>query len=135
MALSQVYEDLLGTGLNRTIEYGTCLLSLCSSFAALEQHRHPLIELTCQTEPVVLDLDRVTSLGLATSELAFTDDGVGFTGHSAGKRHGVGLVMRLIEQIGGSAAVPSDLGTEWTLKFPTSRDLKVPGDARVGSAR
>jgi two-component sensor histidine kinase/CheY-like chemotaxis protein len=161
MALSQVYEHLLGTGLSRTIEFSTYLSSLCSNFAALERHLHPLVELTCQTEPVVLDLDRVTSLGLVISELmansyahafpggkgsisvrlspghtgdettlVFADDGVGFSEHSPHKRHGVGLVMRLIEQIGGSAAVRSDHGTEWTLKFPTSRVPKASDDTR-----
>ena len=165
MAVSQVYEHLLGTGLSRTIEFSTYLSSLCSSFEALERHQHPLVELTCQTEPVVLDLDRVTSLGFVISELiansyahafpdgkglirvrlfpglsgdettlVFADNGVGFAELAPDERHGVGLVKRLMEQIGGSAAVRSDHGTEWTLKFPTSRNSRAD-DTRVGSAR
>jgi two-component sensor histidine kinase len=166
MALSQVNEHRLGTGLSRTIEFSTYLSSLCSSFAALERHQHPLVELTCQTKPVVLDLDRVTSLGLVISELiansyahalpggkgsirvqvspghsddettlVFADDGAGFPELRPDKRHGVGLVMRLMEQIGGSTAVHSNHCKEWTLKFPTSRNSKASDDTRFGSAR
>jgi two-component sensor histidine kinase/CheY-like chemotaxis protein len=50
--------------------------------------------------------------------IIFADDGVGFveTGNSA--RHGLQLVRRLMEQVGGSATLRSDHGSEWTLKFP-----------------
>src|SRR5580698_6389008 len=48
----------------------------------------------------------------------FLDDGVGFKSTSHGKRRGLGLVKRLMEQIGGTAEVLSDRGTAWTLKFP-----------------
>ena len=50
--------------------------------------------------------------------IIFSDDGVGFADKGDGGRHGLGLVSRLMEQIGGSSAVRSDHGTEWTLKFP-----------------
>jgi two-component sensor histidine kinase/CheY-like chemotaxis protein len=50
--------------------------------------------------------------------LTFSDDGVGFADKGDGARRGLGLVSRLMEQIGGSSAVRSDHGTEWTLKFP-----------------
>ena len=74
--------------------------------------------------------------GLSGDEttLVFADNGVGFTGLALTSGTGSGLVKRLIEQIGGSAAVRSDLGTEWTLKFPTSRNSRAD-DTRVGSAR
>jgi two-component sensor histidine kinase/ActR/RegA family two-component response regulator len=154
MALAQVYDHLLGTGLSRTIDFGAYLSSLCSNFEALEGIRHPNITLRCHVEPVVLDLDSVTALGLVVTELIansyghafpggvgtisvslalaasrdeavviFADDGTGFTEAGQSKRHGLGLVRRLLEQVNGSAAVTSDHGTEWTLKFPVP---KVP---------
>jgi two-component sensor histidine kinase/CheY-like chemotaxis protein len=149
MTLAKVYDHLLGTGLKRTIDFGGYLSSLCSSFAALEEEQHRNIGLTCHGEPVVLDLDTVTALGLAVAELisnsyvhafpggagtiavslhrgesggkaiiTFVDDGIGFRESGDGKRHGLGLVKRLMQQVGGTADCRSDHGTEWTLTFP-----------------
>jgi two-component sensor histidine kinase/CheY-like chemotaxis protein len=50
--------------------------------------------------------------------IVFADDGIGFTEKDDSKRHGVGLVKRLMEQVDGSAELRSDHGTIWTLKFP-----------------
>jgi two-component sensor histidine kinase len=50
--------------------------------------------------------------------IIFADNGVGFSEASDSKRHGLGLVRRLMQQVGGSAALRSDHGSEWTLKFP-----------------
>ena len=46
------------------------------------------------------------------------DDGAGFDPKSESKRHGLGLVRRLIEQVRGTITVHSDRGTLWTIKFP-----------------
>ncbi len=149
MALSQVYDHLLGSGLSQTIQFGQYLSSLCSDLTALERVQHPNIRCTCRSESILLDLDTVTAMGMVVAELiansfdhAFSDgtgsihvslsadragdganlviddDGSGFvdTGHS--KRNGLGLVRRLMEQIGGTATLCSDHGTEWTLKIP-----------------
>jgi len=149
MTLAQVYDHLLGTGLSRTIDFGKYLSSLCSSLQAMENVHCPGVDLTCQCEPMILDLDTVTALGLVISEwisnsyahafpdgtgsitismrqdeaggvatLISRDDGVGFSERGGSKRHGLGLVKRLIEQVGGSAVLRSDHGTEWTLTFP-----------------
>ncbi len=150
MTLAQVYDHLLSTGLNKTIDFGAYLTSLCSSFGSLEDQQHHNIRLTCQTQPVILDLDSVTALGLVIAELisnsylhafpggsgtikvsllagklgevatlTFADDGVGFTAKGDSKRHGLGLVKRLMQQVSGSAELDSDHGTVWTLKFPS----------------
>jgi two-component sensor histidine kinase/CheY-like chemotaxis protein len=50
--------------------------------------------------------------------LDFADDGVGFPPQAERKRHGIGLVKRLMAQINGEATFQSDRGTTWTLKFP-----------------
>ena len=157
MTLAQVYDHLLGTGLSRTIEFGKYLSSPCGEFPAMENDHSADIEMTCQCEPVTLDLDSVTALGLVVSELVansyahafpsgegsinvslslsqsgkdatiiFADDGVGFSDTGDSARHGLQLVRRLMEQVGGSATLRSDHGTEWTLAFP------VPTSASVG---
>ena len=99
--------------------------------------------------PLPLDLDSVTSLGIVVSEiisnaylhafpgrpgkirvtlkrspmgatLTISDDGIGFVEPPSSKRHGLGLVRRLMEQIGGTVSVLSKQRTEWTLSFPIS---------------
>jgi two-component sensor histidine kinase/putative methionine-R-sulfoxide reductase with GAF domain len=101
------------------------------------------------SRPLPLDMDAVTTLGIIASELisnaylhAFPDragkihvslkqsatdavltigdDGIGFVESASSKRHGLGLVRRLIEQVGGAVRVDSHPGTEWTLGFPTA---------------
>jgi two-component sensor histidine kinase/DNA-binding response OmpR family regulator len=158
MALAQVYDHLLGTGLSRTIDFGKYLSSLCASFEDLQNGEHPNVALTCQCEPVMLDLDTVTALGLVTSELiansyahafphgtgsisvalspsqsgdeamvVFGDDGVGFIEAGDSTRHGLQLVRRLMEQVGGTATVHSVHGTKWALTFPVPKDPPVGG--------
>jgi two-component sensor histidine kinase len=96
-----------------------------------------------------LDLDSVTALGIVIAEtvsnayvhafrsragsirislandnthaiLTISDDGIGFVEPPLSKRHGLGLVRRLMEQIEGTARVVSDHGTKWTFTFPTA---------------
>ncbi len=149
MTLAQVYDHLLGSGLSRTIDFGAYLSSLCASLESLQQDKQPGVTLTIRAERVILDLDCVTALGLATSELisnsydhAFpggsgsisvtlsgrapadkgvivvADSGGGFTEAADSRRHGVGLVRRLMQQVGGSATLQADGGAQWTLEFP-----------------
>ena len=147
-ALGQVYDHLLGSGMSRTIDFGAYLKTLSASLAEIEIARRGAIELVCETESLVLDLDTATSLGLVVAELvsnsyehAFrdgtgtinvslrarhaetpalltvSDSGSGFEGRGESKRHGLGLVRRLMEQVGGAAEVRSDNGTIWSLRF------------------
>jgi two-component sensor histidine kinase len=51
--------------------------------------------------------------------MTIRDNGEGFTAKAEGKRQGLGLVRRLIEQVRGTAVVDSDHGTIWTIRFPT----------------
>lgn len=50
--------------------------------------------------------------------MTIRDDGPGFTPSGTSKRHGLGLVHRLVEQLGGTAMVAFDHGTVWTIRFP-----------------
>lgn len=59
--------------------------------------------------------------------LTIEDDGVGFVPVAESSRRGVGLVRRLMEQIGGTLELNSLAGTLWTLSFPVApMEVKVP---------
>jgi two-component sensor histidine kinase len=53
--------------------------------------------------------------------MTISDDGTGFLAKAESKRHGLGLVRRLVEQVRGSAIINSDHGTIWTIKIPVER--------------
>jgi two-component sensor histidine kinase len=53
--------------------------------------------------------------------LIISDDGIGFQAGIENKRHGLGLVRRLVEQVRGSAIVDSRHGTVWTISIPIER--------------
>lgn len=148
MTLAQVYDHLLGSEMSRSIDFGDYLKSLCVSLQDLQRGQNPEITVTCRTEPMILDLDTVTALGIVVAELvsnaylhafadgkgiikillrrgddshmilSVSDDGVGFEESGESKRHGLGLVRRLVQQVRGTALVQSHHGTNWTLSFP-----------------
>jgi two-component sensor histidine kinase len=60
-----------------------------------------------------------------TAIMTISDDGTGFLAKAGSKRHGLGLVRRLVEQIRGSASVDSGHGTIWTVKIPIERAVLV----------
>jgi len=157
MSLAKIYDHLLGNGLSRTIDFDRYLRSLCESLGDFQEARKFGVALTCdgESEPLLLDLDSVTALGIVVAEivsnaylhafperagaihvslkrsptgavLTIGDDGIGFVEPPSSKRHGLGLVRRLMEQIGGVVRVVSDRGTKWTLAFPTIADGPVP---------
>ena len=157
MSLAKIYDHLLGNGLSRTIDFDRYLRSLCESLGDFQEVREFGVALTCNgdAEPLLLDLDSVTALGIVVAEivsnaylhafperagaihvdlkrthdgavLMIGDNGIGFVEPSSSKRHGLGLVRRLMQQIGGVVRVVSDRGTKWTLAFPTTVDGPVP---------
>jgi two-component sensor histidine kinase len=52
--------------------------------------------------------------------MTISDNGRGFRPSFEGKRHGLGLVRRLVEQVRGTLRVESDHGTVWTVRFPAA---------------
>lgn len=148
--LAQVYNHLLGSEMTRTTDFGSYVKSLCHSLAEIQGATSTAVALTCDSDTVMLDLDVVTALGLVVAELVtnsydhafpdgsgaakvsvrrgvsddatitISDNGIGFAPKTKSKRHGFGLVLRLMEQVRGTATVASDRGTVWTLTFPTS---------------
>ena len=70
----------------------------------------------------------VVSVRHPTGDIAtmtISDDGAGFLAKAESKRHGLGLVRRLVEQVRGSAIVASDHGTVWTIKIPVEHRALV----------
>ena len=149
MGLAEVFEHLLGTGMNKVIEFGDYVAALCANLPEL--YADQAVKLTCVVDAVRLDLDVATSLGIVITELvsnaylhAFPrgsgvihvtlravsgaglltvgDNGVGFV-EAETKRRGVGLVRRLVEQTGATLSVRSDQGTIWTINFPIFGDV------------
>jgi two-component sensor histidine kinase len=54
-----------------------------------------------------------------TASITISDDGRGFEAKAESKRHGLGLIRRLVEQVRGTATVDSTNGTVWTIRIPT----------------
>ena len=51
--------------------------------------------------------------------MTISDDGAGFEAKAESKRHGLGLVRRLVEQVRGTASLDSGNGTIWTVRIPS----------------
>jgi two-component sensor histidine kinase len=160
--LAQVYDHLLGAEMTRTIDFGSYLKSLCLSLAEIQGASAGTVTLTCDTEPLILDLDVVTALGIVvvevvtnsydhafpggrsgsisvsvhciggdTATMTISDNGTGFLAKAERKRHGLGLVRRLVEQVRGSAIVDSENGTVWTIKIPVPHSALPAPSQRV----
>jgi len=52
--------------------------------------------------------------------MTIADDGPGFTISANSKRHGLGLVQRLVEQVRGVVKLDSARGSVWTIDFPVA---------------
>jgi two-component sensor histidine kinase len=84
---------------------------------------------------ITVELHRSAQDGEAT--LTVGDDGIGFAAAGGkSKRHGLGLVKRLAEQIGGHIALDAEGGTTWTIRFPSAATEAVEPKhpVRVASA-
>ncbi len=156
--LAQVYDHLLGAEMTRTTDFGTYVKFLCLNLAEIQGTPDGAVTLRCDSEPLALDLDVVTSLGIIVAEVAsnsydhafpsgtgsiivslqrtfgdidiatmtISDDGEGFKTQAESKRHGLGLVWRLVEQIRGTATLDSENGTVWTIKIPFPHTVSSP---------
>jgi two-component sensor histidine kinase len=156
--LAQVYDHLLGAEMTRTTDFGTYVKSLCLNLAEIQGTSDGAVTLRCDSEPLALDLDVVTSLGIIVAEvvsnsydhafpsgtgsiivslqrtfgdidiatMTISDDGEGFKTQAESKRHGLGLVWRLVEQIRGTATLDSENGTVWTIKIPVPHAVLSP---------
>jgi two-component sensor histidine kinase len=143
MGLADVFDHLLGLGMNRVINFGEYVSALCLHLPEL--YNEPLIHLGCTAETIRLELDTATALGIIITELvnnaflhaspagigevsvvlgikagrillSVSDDGIGFL-EAETKRHGLGLVRRLVAQVDGTLGLNSDHGTAWTIEL------------------
>ncbi|MEO8322067.1 MAG: sensor histidine kinase [Bradyrhizobium sp.] len=157
--LAQVYDDLLGNEMTRTTDFGSYVRSLCINLAEIQGATGGGVTISCDSQPLILDLDVVTALGIVFTELvansyehAFpqgkgkilvqvygdvetatitvSDDGEGFKAMPDRERHGLGLVRRLVQQVGGTSTFVSDRGTVWTIKVPVSHEQGREAEAR-----
>lgn len=67
---------------------------------------------------------RVPDIG-DTAIIVVRDNGIGFSIDRPSKRHGLGLVRRLIEQVGATMSVNTDQGTAWTIALPFAREVET----------
>lgn len=156
-SLSTIYDHLLDHGLAQSIDFSPYMASLCANLHAFQGQDNIKLHCDVKTAKLELHIDTVSILGIAAAEiisnaylhafpsepgtihiklqengdsgtLTISDDGVGFVESNTSKRHGIGLVKRLMLQIKGTAEVISDHGTRWTLTFPV---VKMPNIASV----
>jgi two-component sensor histidine kinase len=148
LALSTLYDHLLGVGMGRTIDFAAYLSSLCDSMGQVTGLNGGQVDLVFTADQhVTLGLDRCTALGIVVNELvsnalehAFASGsgkveislGVAGTGEALlivadngsgldrQLRRGVGmtLVERLVKQVEGSIEVDAASGTAWKIIFP-----------------
>lgn len=146
--LAQVYDQLIGTEMKPSLDFGIYLKSLCANLVDVQAASEEIF-LSCEAEEVILDLDVVTSLGIVVAELVtnsfdhafpdgrgkisvalkevagsdravmtIQDDGVGFVPQAGSKRHGLGLIKRLVEQVDGTVDLVGRDGAFWRIGFP-----------------
>lgn len=69
MTLGHLYDQLLGVGMGRQIRLDKYLKSLCDSIQTFNAAGNAGIGIVCHLEPLSLDVDRTTILGLIANEL------------------------------------------------------------------
>ena len=145
-ALASVYDHLLGTGMVRSLEFGPYLMTLCDTLRGFQDGEIKLV--TGVMEPMMVDLDTATALGLAVTEiitnayrhafpngggtvdvsveqragetiLIVQDNGIGMAPQTLSKSHGLGLVRRLVEQIGTTVEISTSHGTRCEIVMPS----------------
>jgi two-component sensor histidine kinase len=155
--LALVYDHLLGNEMTRTTDFGSYVRSLCENIAEI-QATDITLKCDCDRLVLDLDNVTVLGIvvaelvtnsydhafpdgkgsinvsvrsplvdgGMAT--LKISDNGTGFIVEAGSKRHGLGLVQRLIQQARGTSTVDLDHGTAWNIEFPVVRHV-VAGTA------
>ncbi len=154
--LAQVYDHLLGSELKRTTDFGGYVKSLCLSLAEVQADSAVTLTCDSETVILDLDVVTALGIVLtelitnsyehafsggagaitvsvrpnagddATATMTVRDNGKGSQAGAENKRHGIGLVRRLIEQVHGIATVKSDRGTVWSIRFPMEKLGQVP---------
>jgi two-component sensor histidine kinase len=82
--LAEVYEQLLGTGLGRTIDLGEYLRSLCARLPGLQKAADSGIRLRCDADLLLVDLDTATAIGMVVAGLVSNGYDHAFRGAAPG---------------------------------------------------
>ena len=69
LTLAQVYDHLQGSEMTQTADFASYVTSLCHNLADIQGKSDSGVTLTCDSEPITLDLDVMTALGLVVAEL------------------------------------------------------------------
>jgi two-component sensor histidine kinase len=69
LTLAQVYDHLQGSEMTQTADFASYVKSLCLNLADIQGASDGGVTLTCDSEPITLDLDVMTALGLVVAEL------------------------------------------------------------------
>jgi two-component sensor histidine kinase len=69
LTLAQVYDHLQGSEMTQTADFASYVKSLCANLADIQGTSDGGVTLTCDSEPIILDLDVMTALGLVVAEL------------------------------------------------------------------
>lgn len=144
MGLAEVFDLLLGVGMNKVVNLGEYIGALCKILPDL--YREEGIRLTVDTDMLLIGLDIAMALGVVVTELisnaylhafpdhageisvvlratqgqaslSISDNGTGFDGEDT-RRRGMSLVRRLVKQVGGDISLRSNRGSTWTIRFP-----------------
>jgi two-component sensor histidine kinase len=107
MTLAQVHDHLLATGVSRTTDVGAYLKSLCSALEAFHSETTSDVKLACDIDPVTLDIERTTTLGLIVSELVANAYEHAF----AGKGGRVDVILKNVAEDHKVVLVVSDSGS------------------------
>lgn len=135
--------------MTKVINFGDYFAALCINLPDLCREKN--ITLACAIESLHIGLDDATAMGIIVTELVnnayihafpggsgeisvtlkipageatliIADNGVGFVEVET-RRRGMGLVRRLVQQVGGTLSRQSDCGTRWTIRFPVAEAL------------
>ena len=69
LTMAGVYDHLLGVGMVREIDFASYLTTLCAALPDTQTTAGRQVTLACDADPLMLDLDRVTVLGMVVAEL------------------------------------------------------------------
>jgi two-component sensor histidine kinase/DNA-binding response OmpR family regulator len=148
--LARVYDNLLGNEMTRMTDFGSYTKALCDNIAEVQASAITLtctsgpllLDLDTVTVLGIVLAELITNsfdhafpegTGAITvslraniddaasmAGLTISDNGIGFVPDYGSKRHGLGLVRRLIEQVRGTMVIESNLGTTWVVRFPVT---------------
>ncbi|MEO6946501.1 MAG: histidine kinase dimerization/phosphoacceptor domain -containing protein [Nitrobacter sp.] len=67
--LAQVYDHLLGNEMTRATDFGSYVRSLCVNLAEIQGTPGGGVTMSCDSEPLILDLDVATAPGIVVAEV------------------------------------------------------------------